>query len=168
VRVLIAAKAPLPGNAKTRLSPPLPPELAARLAEAFLTDGWRCVVPWNQPDEAERLASRPAIKDAGERLALVEADLFNSAEVTRAVDLAESPQEPLGAVVNLVGGFAAGGRAHETPIEEFEEQFRLNLRSTYLICAAAVAHMLSRGDGSIVCVSPPSSCVLRASSSAAE
>lgn len=37
-RVLIAAKAPLPGWAKTRLSPPLPAELAARLAEAFLAD----------------------------------------------------------------------------------------------------------------------------------
>ena len=37
-RVLIAAKAPLPGRAKTRLSPPLSPALAARLAEAFLTD----------------------------------------------------------------------------------------------------------------------------------
>ncbi|MEP6641354.1 MAG: DUF2064 domain-containing protein [Gaiellales bacterium] len=38
MRVLITAKAPLPGNAKTRLSPPLSPELAALLAEAFLTD----------------------------------------------------------------------------------------------------------------------------------
>ncbi len=36
--VLIAAKAPLPGRAKTRLSPPLPAALAARLAEAFLVD----------------------------------------------------------------------------------------------------------------------------------
>jgi hypothetical protein len=36
--VLITAKAPLPGRAKTRLSPPLSPVLAARLAEAFLTD----------------------------------------------------------------------------------------------------------------------------------
>lgn len=37
-KVLIAAKAPVPGNVKTRLSPPLSPELAARLAEAFLAD----------------------------------------------------------------------------------------------------------------------------------
>jgi len=37
-KVLIAAKAPVPGQVKTRLSPPLPPELAARLAEAFLAD----------------------------------------------------------------------------------------------------------------------------------
>jgi glycosyltransferase A (GT-A) superfamily protein (DUF2064 family) len=36
--ILVAAKAPLPGRAKTRLTPPLPPPLAARLAEAFLTD----------------------------------------------------------------------------------------------------------------------------------
>jgi uncharacterized protein len=38
VSVLITAKAPLPGHAKTRLSPPFSAELAARLAEAFLTD----------------------------------------------------------------------------------------------------------------------------------
>ena len=37
-KVLIAAKAPVPGKVKTRLSPPFSPELAARLAEAFLAD----------------------------------------------------------------------------------------------------------------------------------
>lgn len=36
--VLVMAKAPLPGNAKTRLNPPLGLGLAARLAEAFLVD----------------------------------------------------------------------------------------------------------------------------------
>jgi NAD(P)-dependent dehydrogenase (short-subunit alcohol dehydrogenase family) len=55
-------------------------------------------------------------------------------------------------VVNLVGGFAAGARVHETPIEEFEKQFRLNLRPTYLVIQAAVPHLLSGGGGSIVCV----------------
>ena len=37
-RVLVMAKAPRPGHVKTRLCPPLGLELAARLAEAFLTD----------------------------------------------------------------------------------------------------------------------------------
>jgi NAD(P)-dependent dehydrogenase (short-subunit alcohol dehydrogenase family) len=54
--------------------------------------------------------------------------------------------------VNLVGGFAAGGRVHETPIDEFEKQFRLNLRPTYLMTAAAMPHLLSAGGGAIVCV----------------
>jgi NAD(P)-dependent dehydrogenase (short-subunit alcohol dehydrogenase family) len=59
----------------------------------------------------------------------------------------------LGAVVNLVGGFAAGGRVHETPVEDFEAQLRLNLRPTYLMCAAAVPALLAGGGGAIVCVS---------------
>jgi NAD(P)-dependent dehydrogenase (short-subunit alcohol dehydrogenase family) len=42
---------------------------------------------------------------------------------------------------------------HETPIEEFERQFRLNLRPTYLMCAAALPALLERGAGAIVCVS---------------
>ncbi|HEY3764279.1 MAG TPA: DUF2064 domain-containing protein [Gaiellales bacterium] len=43
-RVLVAAKAPLPGRAKTRLSPPLAPALAARLAHAFLADVLRAAL----------------------------------------------------------------------------------------------------------------------------
>ena len=40
----------------------------------------------------------------------------------------------------------------EFGIEEFEEQFRLNLRPTYLMTQAAVTPMLEHGGGSIVCV----------------
>jgi NAD(P)-dependent dehydrogenase (short-subunit alcohol dehydrogenase family) len=66
---------------------------------------------------------------------------------------AAGSEAPLAGVVNLVGGFAAGPRVHETPIEEFEQQFRLNLRPTYLVTAAALPHLISGGGGSIVCVS---------------
>jgi NAD(P)-dependent dehydrogenase (short-subunit alcohol dehydrogenase family) len=52
--------------------------------------------------------------------------------------------------VNLVGGFAQGGRVHETPIEEFERQFTLNLRPAYLVTAAAIPRM--KDGGTIVCV----------------
>src|SRR5919202_540847 len=53
----------------------------------------------------------------------------------------------------LVGGFAMGGRVHETPVEEFEGQLRLNLRPAYLMCAAALPVLLRGGGGAIVCVS---------------
>ncbi len=55
-------------------------------------------------------------------------------------------------MVNLVGGFHAGKRVHETPVDVFETQFRLNLRPTYLVTAAALPAMLAAGGGSIVCV----------------
>ena len=88
-------------------------------------------------------------KRAGEdrdNVRFLTADLFDPDQVGDAV--AQAGPE-LQAVVNLVGGFAQGGRVHETPIEEFEEQFRLNLRPTYLVTAAAIARMRS---GTVVCV----------------
>ena len=59
----------------------------------------------------------------------------------------------LRAVVNLVGGYAAGAPLHETALEDFEKMFRLNLRPTFLVTRAAVPFMLDKGGGSIVCVS---------------
>jgi NAD(P)-dependent dehydrogenase (short-subunit alcohol dehydrogenase family) len=120
--------------------------LGSAVVSRLLDDGWRVVVPWVVERELERVQER-------EGLELVQADLSDPGAVASAVSLAAGTAEaPLNGVVNLVGGFAMGGRVHETPIEEFEKQFRLNLRPTYLVVAAAVPHMLSGGGGSIVCV----------------
>jgi NAD(P)-dependent dehydrogenase (short-subunit alcohol dehydrogenase family) len=109
----------------------------------MLDAGWRVVVPYVAERELENVAPH-------ERLELVEADLFDpqaaEAVVARAAD-------PLLALVNLVGGYEAAGRVHETPVEDFERQFHLNLRPTYLMCKAALPRMLAAGRGSIVCIS---------------
>lgn len=120
--------------------------LGAPVTRAFLHAGWRVVVPIFDPAEEDRMPG-----DAG--LQLVRADLFDEASVKEVVDAAAAPDAPLRAVVNLVGGFAAGGRVHETPVAEFEEQFRLNLRPTYLVSAAAIPHLQNTGGGAIACVS---------------
>jgi NAD(P)-dependent dehydrogenase (short-subunit alcohol dehydrogenase family) len=112
----------------------------------LLDGGWRVVVPWIAEAELERAEERPGLE-------LVQADLFDpsaAAEVVRAGAAVDAA--PLRALVNLVGGFAAGGRVHETLIDDFERQFRLNLRATYLMTAAALLPMLEDGGGSIVCV----------------
>jgi NAD(P)-dependent dehydrogenase (short-subunit alcohol dehydrogenase family) len=41
---------------------------------------------------------------------------------------------------------------HETPVEDYESQLRLNLRPAYLVCHAAIPHMQAAGGGAIVCV----------------
>ena len=120
--------------------------LGSAVVGRLLDDGWRVVVPWIVESELERVPPRDGME-------LVQADLFDPDAVASVVAVgAGSGEAPLRGVVNLVGGFAAGGRVHETPIEEFEEQFRLNLRPTYLMIQAAVPHLLSGGGGSIVCV----------------
>jgi NAD(P)-dependent dehydrogenase (short-subunit alcohol dehydrogenase family) len=117
--------------------------LGAAVTKAFLDDGWRVVVPWIAERELERV-------EPHDRLELVRADLFDPDAVAGAVQAA-GPS--LRAAVNLVGGFAEHGRVHETPIETFEEQLRLNLRPTYLVCAAVLPALLKAGGGAIVCVS---------------
>jgi NAD(P)-dependent dehydrogenase (short-subunit alcohol dehydrogenase family) len=112
----------------------------------LLDDGWRVVVPWVLEHELERLPERGGLE-------LIRADLFDPEQVEGVVSAASGEADaPLGAVVNLVGGFAAGGLVHETPIDDFEKQFRLNLRPAYLVTKAALPQMIELGRGSIVCV----------------
>lgn len=120
--------------------------LGSAVVERLLTAGWRTVVPWIAAKELERLPPR-------EGLELVEADLSDHQSVAEVVSrAAASDASPLTGVVNLVGGFAIGGRVHETPLGEFEAQFHLNLRPTYLVTQAALPRLLEHGGGSIVCV----------------
>jgi len=120
--------------------------LGAAITQAFLDGGWRVVVPVFDERERERL-------DAHERLVLEPADLADGRSTSAVAQLAAGdPAAPLQAVVNLVGGFAAAGRVHETPVEDYEAQLRLNLRPTYLVCHAAIPHLQAAGGGAIVCV----------------
>jgi len=120
--------------------------LGSAVVGRLLDDGWRVVVPWIVERELERVEQRAGLE-------LIQADLFEEAAVAEVVSAAAGEAgAPLQGVVNLVGGFAAGGRVHETPIGDFEKQFRLNLRPTYLVTHGALAHLLEAGGGSIVCV----------------
>ncbi len=121
--------------------------LGAAVTRAFLDGGWRVVVPLYAEAERDRVPPH-------ERLVLEQADLFDAASAAAVTALAAADENaPLGAVVNLVGGFAMGGRVHETPVEDFEAQLRLNLRPAYLVCHAAIPHLQRAGGGAIVCVS---------------
>jgi NAD(P)-dependent dehydrogenase (short-subunit alcohol dehydrogenase family) len=120
--------------------------LGAAVTARLLDEGWRVVVPWIVQGELDRVKRRDG-------LTLVQADVFDPAGVDSAVAAAaEETDAPLTGLVNLVGGFDAPGRVHEVPLDRFEEQFRLNLRGTYLVTQAALPHMLEAGGGSIVCV----------------
>jgi NAD(P)-dependent dehydrogenase (short-subunit alcohol dehydrogenase family) len=121
--------------------------LGSAVTSAFVEAGWRVVVPWIVEAELDRLAGLREVHP-------VKADLFEPDSARRVAGVAAAdPDAPLGAVVNLVGGFAMGGRVHETPVEEFDKQLRLNLRPTYITCQAAIPHLIAAGGGAIVCVS---------------
>jgi NAD(P)-dependent dehydrogenase (short-subunit alcohol dehydrogenase family) len=115
--------------------------LGRAVVAAFAANDWRVVV----------LDVRPAELQGAE---VVEADLTDPDDVARAVEAASGDAgAPLHALANLVGGFAAGQPVAETPVAEFEAQFALNLRPTYLVTQAALPRLVAAGGGSIVCVS---------------
>lgn len=121
--------------------------LGSAVTRTLLDQGWRVVVPWVAERELGRLDPHPALE-------LVQADLFDADSVAEVVRQAGADADaPLGAVAALVGGYGAGGRVHETPIDEFDALLRLNLRPTYLVCQASIPYLQRSGGGSIVAVS---------------
>lgn len=127
--------------------------LGQEVTLTLLDAGWRCAVPFRDEEKANSLRAMADQRGHGERLSLIDADLFEIGDAKRTVELSDTPDDPLRALVNLLGGFDAPGRVHETPVERFEDQLRINLRATYLMCAACIPPMLAAGAGSIVCVS---------------
>jgi NAD(P)-dependent dehydrogenase (short-subunit alcohol dehydrogenase family) len=127
--------------------------LGGAVVEIFLANGWRVVAPV-RPGAVGRLVAATGPSGSSRPVEAVEADLFDPDAVGRAVQVAAGdPAAPLRAVINLVGGFAAGGKIHETPVSEFESLLTLNLRPTYLVTAAALPHLVGAGGGAVVCVS---------------
>jgi NAD(P)-dependent dehydrogenase (short-subunit alcohol dehydrogenase family) len=121
--------------------------LGAAVTAEFLGAGWRVVVPGRSEESLARLGTDPALNP-------VVADPFDPAGTADVVALATSDESaPLTALVNLIGGFASGARVHETPVEDFEQVLRLNLRPTYLMTQAVVPHLIAGGGGAIVCTS---------------
>src|SRR5262245_31664642 len=70
----------------------------------------------------------------GETVELVRADLFDSDAAAAAV----AAVSDLEAVVNLVGGFTAGSKVHETELGDFERMLRLNLFPGFNLARAAM------------------------------
>jgi NAD(P)-dependent dehydrogenase (short-subunit alcohol dehydrogenase family) len=121
--------------------------LGGAVTDAFLEDSWRVVAP-------ELAGAAGRLAEAAGGVEVVEADLTDPDSVAEVVRVAAAqPAAPLRAVVNLVGGFAAGGRVHETPFAEFAAMLTLNLRPTYLVTAAALPSLVAAGGGAVVCVS---------------
>ncbi|GAA1603981.1 SDR family NAD(P)-dependent oxidoreductase [Actinoplanes couchii] len=118
--------------------------LGSATIDAFLAAGWRVVAPVRPGRQSAVPAGAVAVA----------ADLTVAADTAAVVaEAAGDPDRPLRAVVNLVGGFAAGGLIADTPVEDFEAMLAMNLRPTYLTTAAALPHLIGAGGGSVVCVS---------------
>lgn len=116
--------------------------LGSAVVRELVDAGYPVAATWVVERERERL-------EGVEGVELIEADLFDAAAAGRAV----AAVSHLGAVVNLVGGYAEGGRVHETDPDEFERLMRLNMRPNILLARAAMPRLVHEGGGAFVAVS---------------
>jgi NAD(P)-dependent dehydrogenase (short-subunit alcohol dehydrogenase family) len=120
--------------------------LGAAVLGELLASGHPVTTTWVIEEERERI-ERDFEGRTG--LTLVQADLMDPEAVAEAVGGVDN----LGALVNLVGGFSAPGKVHESNLEGFEAQLRLNLRPGFLLARAAIPRIVSAGGGAFVGVS---------------
>src|SRR3954447_7641044 len=110
--------------------------LGAAVVKELIASGYPVGATWVVERERERLEGLDGVE-------LIKADLFDANEAASAV----AAISELGAVVNLVGGYAEGGRVHETEPDEFDRLMRLNLRPNILLARAAMPRFLRQGGG---------------------
>jgi NAD(P)-dependent dehydrogenase (short-subunit alcohol dehydrogenase family) len=119
--------------------------LGTAVVSELLDSGYECTVTWIVDKERER-----AEAEFGNRAVFVRADLVDP---QGGADDAVAAVEDLEAVVDLVGGFFSGPRAHETAWEDFDRMLRLNVAPAFNLAGAAMPRLLERGGGSFVAVS---------------
>jgi NAD(P)-dependent dehydrogenase (short-subunit alcohol dehydrogenase family) len=120
--------------------------LGGAVLRELLAAGRPVTATWVEERERERVEQELGREEG---LTLVQADLMDP----QAVELVVGSVEGLGAVVNLVGGFAAGGRIHETDPEDFSKMISLNLTPGFLLARAAMPRLVEAGGGAFVGVS---------------
>jgi NAD(P)-dependent dehydrogenase (short-subunit alcohol dehydrogenase family) len=122
--------------------------LGAVVALGALEAGARVVVTYRDARDRETLAARAALP-ARERLDGIPADVTDGESVRRLVDEVTARHRRLDALVNTVGGFAAGDLL-ATDERAWDAMLTVNLRSAYLCCRAVLPGMLAAGRGRIV------------------
>lgn len=116
--------------------------LGTAVVKELVASGYPVGATWVVESERERLEGLEGVE-------LIKADLFDANDAASAV----AAVSEIAAVVNLVGGYAQGGRVHETEPDEFDRLMRLNLRPNITLARAAIPRFLRRGGGAFVAVS---------------
>jgi NAD(P)-dependent dehydrogenase (short-subunit alcohol dehydrogenase family) len=111
-----------------------------------VAQGAKVTIPYRSEKDVERL-KKVLSPSAFETIRFVAVDLTDEAAVQQLV-------EDMGRVdvlIHLVGGFAMG-TVHEYSFADWQQDFNLNLNTTFLVCKHSLAKMRQQGYGRIVTV----------------
>lgn len=90
------------------------------------------------------------ISKSGGSAAAVVTDVTDEGDVRALIDTAVSRTERLDAVVNNAGSFRTIGPTWETDVDSFWGDITVNIKGPYLVCRAAIPHMIAAGGGTVI------------------
>ncbi|MFN4065654.1 MAG: 3-oxoacyl-ACP reductase FabG [Thermosynechococcus sp.] len=120
--------------------------LGQGVVPVLLSQGYTLTIPYIDAAAREALEKQLAAAELA-NVRFVAADLNNESEVAALVE--RMPQ--LDAVVHLVGGFSMGTTA-QFALSDWQQSFRLNVETTFLVCKHALKRMQSQQYGRIVTI----------------
>jgi NAD(P)-dependent dehydrogenase (short-subunit alcohol dehydrogenase family) len=120
--------------------------LGLGVTPAVLAQGADVTIPYHNPKEVERLKGFLSPADFS-RIQFVVTDLTHEPSVQKLVD--EMGQVDV--LIHLVGGFSMG-KTYEYSLEQWQNDFQLNLTTTFLACKHSLRKMVTSGYGRIVTV----------------
>lgn len=120
--------------------------LGSGVTPKLLDSGATLTLPYFNAQEAESLRRSLSPAEIA-RIHFIETDLSDESSVEKLID--GMPQ--VDAVVHLVGGFSMGP-THQYALDQWQQDFTLNLTTTFLVCKHGLRRMLERGYGRIVTV----------------
>ena len=124
--------------------------LGAAIARAFHDAGATvCGADVVAPDDEDALVDE-------EILTFYETDATDEASVAETVDAVVDDHGGIDALCNVAGTWRGGQPIDETPVDEFDMLFDVNLKSMFLVSKHAIPHLRDAG-GAIVSVSARSS-----------
>ena len=121
------------------------------IASRFLREGDR-VAAMDLDLAALEIARSESWPNVGERFMPIAADVSNARDVAAAVAQARERFGRIDVLVNNAGitGGPQATKLHETSVEDFDRVWGVNGRGVFLMCRAALPHMLAQGAGAIV------------------
>ncbi len=121
--------------------------LGLGVTPAVLAQAASVTIPYANAQHVERLKGRLSPADIA-RIHFINADLTDESSVETLVNA----MPRVDVLIHLVGGFTMG-KTHEYLLEQWRQDFDLNLTTTFLTCKYSLQKMLSQGYGRIVTVS---------------
>ncbi|WP_421655115.1 3-oxoacyl-ACP reductase FabG [Leptothermofonsia sp. ETS-13] len=118
--------------------------LGLGVTPTVLARGAEVTIPYHNPKEVERLKGFLSPADFT-RIQFVAVDLTDESAVQQLVD----SMEQVDVLIHLVGGFSMGP-THAYSLEQWKQDFDLNLTTTFLVCKHSLRRMLEHGYGRIV------------------